>query len=58
MAIIRFSDEEVFGVDSQEYEVLTNAVQNIKDVEGAVVEIGTRRGGSAKLIIEIGRAHV
>ena len=74
MAIIRFSDEEVFGVDSQEYEVLTNAVAKVGDTEGAIVEIGTRRGGSAKLIIdtlvennnsnrsmfciEIGRAHV
>lgn len=52
MAIIRFSDEEVFGVDSQEYEVLANAVNEIKGVEGALVEIGTRRGGSAKLIID------
>jgi cephalosporin hydroxylase len=50
--IIRFSDEEVFGVDSQEYEVLANAVKEIKGVEGALVEIGTRRGGSAKLIID------
>lgn len=53
MAIIRFSDEEVFGVDSQEYEVLTNAVAAVKrEVPGAVVEIGTRRGGSAKMIID------
>lgn len=52
MAIIRFSDEEVFGVDSQEYEVLANAVKEIKGVEGALVEIGTRRGGSAKLIMD------
>ena len=52
MGIIRFSDEEVFGVDSQEYEILHNAVKNIKGVDGAVVEIGTRRGGSAKLIID------
>ena len=52
MGIIRFSDEEVFGTDSQEYEILHNAVKNIKGVDGAVVEIGTRRGGSAKLIID------
>lgn len=52
MAIIRFSDEEVFGVDSQEYEILVNAVSKIKGVEGALVEIGTRRGGSAKMIID------
>lgn len=52
MGIIRLSDEEVFGVDSQEYDILVNAAKNIKGVEGAVVEIGTRRGGSAKMIID------
>lgn len=52
MGIIRFSTDEVFGVDSQEYEILCNATREIKGVEGAVVEIGTRRGGSAKLIID------
>ena len=53
MAIIRFSDEEVFGTDSQEYEILINAVAAVKpEVPGAVVEIGTRRGGSAKMIID------
>ena len=52
MGIIRFSDEEVFGVDSQEYEILANAAKHIKGVGGAVVEIGTRRGGSAKIIID------
>lgn len=52
MGIIRLSDEEVFGTDSQEYEILFNAAKNIKGVEGAVVEIGTRRGGSAKMIID------
>lgn len=52
MAIIRFSDEEVFDVDSQEYEVLVDAVAAIGNTPGAVVEIGTRRGGSAKLIID------
>lgn len=52
MAIIRFSDEEVFATDSQEYEILVNAIKDIKNVEGAVVEIGTRRGGSAKMIID------
>jgi hypothetical protein len=52
MAIIRFSDEEVFAVDSQEYEVLVNAVANVGNTPGAVVEIGTRRGGSAKMIID------
>jgi len=52
MGIIRFSDEEVFGTDSQEYDILSNAAKNIKGVEGAVVEIGTRRGGSAKMIMD------
>lgn len=52
MAIIRFSDEEVFDTDSREYEILSNAACTIKGVEGAVVEIGTRRGGSAKIIID------
>jgi hypothetical protein len=52
MGIIRFNDEEVFGVDSQEYEILSNAALKIKGIEGAVVEIGSRRGGSAKLIID------
>lgn len=52
MAIIRLSTEEVFDTDSQEYQVLTNAVMQIKHVDGAVVEIGTRRGGSAKMIID------
>lgn len=52
MGIIRFSDEEVFGTDSQEYDILWNAAKNIKGVEGAVIEIGTRRGGSAKIIID------
>lgn len=52
MAIIRFSDEEVFGVDSQEYEVLVNGVAHVGHTPGAIVEIGTRRGGSAKMIID------
>lgn len=52
MGIIRLSDEEVFGTDSQEYEILQNAALNIKGTSGAVVEIGTRRGGSAKIIID------
>jgi hypothetical protein len=52
MTIIRFSDEEVFGTDSQEYEILVNAVAKVGNTEGAIVEIGTRRGGSAKMIID------
>ena len=52
MAIIRFNTDEIFGTDSQEYDILINAVTKIKGVEGAIVEIGTRRGGSAKMIID------
>lgn len=53
MGIIRLSDEEVFGVDSQEYDVLVNAALELGvNTPGAIVEIGTRRGGSAKLIID------
>jgi len=52
MGIIRFNDDEVFGVDSQEYEILVNAALKIKGIDGAVVEIGSRRGGSAKIIID------
>jgi hypothetical protein len=52
MAMIRFSDEEVFGTDSQEYEVLINAVAKVGKTPGAIVEIGTRRGGSMKMIID------
>lgn len=52
MSIIRFSTEEVFSTDSQEYEILYNAVQQVGKTPGAIVEIGTRRGGSMKLIID------
>ena len=53
MGVIRFNDEEVFGVDSQEYEVLANAAIKLQQsTPGAIVEIGTRRGGSAKLIMD------
>jgi hypothetical protein len=52
MAMIRFSDEEVFGTDSQEYDILVNAALEVGDTTGAIVEIGTRRGGSAKMIID------
>lgn len=52
MAIVRFNTEEIFEVDSQEYDILHRAASSIKGVDGAVVEIGTRRGGSAKLIID------
>ena len=51
MAVIRFNDD-IFTVDSQEYEILKNSAENIKGVDGAILEIGTRMGGSAKLIID------
>ena len=51
MGVIRFHDD-IFTVDSQEYDILHNAALKIKGVEGAVVEIGSRRGGSAKIIID------
>jgi hypothetical protein len=50
--IIRLSEDDVFGVDSGEYEILAKAAGMIKGIPGAVVEIGTRRGGSAKIIID------
>lgn len=52
MAVIRFNPDDVLQTDSVEYEVLYNATQNIKGVPGGIVEIGTRRGGSARLIID------
>jgi hypothetical protein len=38
--------------DCEDYHVLVNAVKQIKNVSGIVCEIGTRRGGSMKLIID------
>ena len=38
--------------DSLDYHVLANAVTSIKNIPGAVCEIGTRRGGSLKVIID------
>lgn len=52
MSIVRFNLEDVFTTDSSEYEILEKAVRNIEDTAGAIVEIGTRRGGSAKIIID------
>ena len=53
MAMIRFSTEEVFSTDSQEYDILANAALELgMNTPGAIVEIGTRRGGSAKIIID------
>jgi cephalosporin hydroxylase len=53
MSVIRFNPDDVFNTDSSEYEILINAVQALKSsVPGGVVEIGTRRGGSARMIID------
>lgn len=52
MSIIRIETDEVFTTDSLEYDILVNAVPKVKDIEGAIVEIGTRRGGSAKMIMD------
>ena len=51
MSIIRFSTEEVFDTDSSEYEVLVNAAKKVA-VPGIIAEIGTRRGGSAKMMMD------
>lgn len=52
MGVIRFNDEEVFTTDSVDYDVLHRACIAVKGVEGAIVEIGTRRGGSAKIMMD------
>lgn len=52
MTMIRLNPDEVFSTDSSEYEILVNGVIKTKGVEGAVLEIGSRRGGSAKMIID------
>ena len=52
MSIIRLDTDEVFSKDSIEYEILVEAVKKAKGVEGGIVEIGTRGGGSAKLIMD------
>jgi hypothetical protein len=51
MSVIRFNSD-IFTTDSSEYEILYNAAILIKGVDGAVLEIGTREGGSAKIIID------
>ena len=38
--------------DSLEYNVLRNAALSIKDVDGMTCEIGVRRGGGSKIIID------
>lgn len=38
--------------NGEDYHVLSNAAKNIKNISGIVCEIGTRKGGGLKLIIE------
>jgi hypothetical protein len=38
--------------DSQDYHILANATRDIKNIPGLICEIGTRRGGSMKVIID------
>jgi cephalosporin hydroxylase len=38
--------------DSEEYDILTNAVTSTNNIPGFTLEIGVRKGGSSKLIIE------
>lgn len=50
--IIRINPDEIFNTDSRDYHILEHAAKCIKNTEGAVVEIGTRQGGSARIIID------
>jgi cephalosporin hydroxylase len=52
MSVIRINVDDAFSTDSYEYEILQEAVSQIGDTPGAIVEIGTRRGGSARIIID------
>lgn len=44
--------EPTFSTDSSSYSVLHNAINSIGSSEGLVCEIGTRRAGSTKIIID------
>jgi cephalosporin hydroxylase len=52
MSVVRFFLDDLFTTDSAEYEILHRAVLACKDTPGAIVEIGTRMGGSARIIID------
>lgn len=41
-----------FGLDGSDYHMLENAAFLIRDVEGLTLEIGTREGGSSRVIID------
>lgn len=38
--------------DSLEYEILTNAVREVKGIDGLTLEIGVREGGSSQMILD------
>ena len=44
--------DEIFVGDSREYQILINAVQCVKEIEGITCEIGVFRGGSSKIILD------
>ena len=52
MSIIRLNLNDTFQVDSTEYEILVEAANKINGVPGAVLEIGSRRGGSAVIMMD------
>jgi hypothetical protein len=52
MSVIRLNIDEVFTTDSSDYHVLHNACIAAQHIAGAVVEIGSRRGGSAKIMMD------
>lgn len=44
--------DDILTRDGNDYDVLTNAVNQIKHVQGMTCEIGVRRGGGSRLIID------
>ena len=42
----------VMNVDSKEYHILQNAVNQVKNVDGFTCEIGVREGGSTQIILD------
>ena len=40
------------NTDSGEYNILINAVEKIRNVDGMTCEIGVREGGSSKIILD------
>lgn len=52
------------ATDSRDYDVLTEGVEKVRDVEGLTCEIGLRRGGGTKFILDAikatnqGKVHI